>query len=102
MATVEAVSIPRGRARTDVTMAKAGNWILIEGVNANISKTATITGTAGDENNPSEEDDVQIFAPLKFPQVSHRYQSCMDKTRMFGLNTTNSFFCFCRLEMNRR
>lgn len=69
LATVEAVSIPRGRTRTDVTMAKAGNWVLIDGVDANISKTATITGAAGDENNPVEEDDTQIFAPLKFPQV---------------------------------
>jgi U5 small nuclear ribonucleoprotein component len=69
MATVEAVSIPRGRSRTDVTMAKAGNWVLLDGVDANISKTATITSAAGDENNPVEEDDIEIFAPLKFPQV---------------------------------
>jgi len=70
MATVEAVSIPRGRSRTDATMAKAGNWVLLDGVDTNISKTATITSAAGDENNPVEEDDTQIFAPLKFPQVS--------------------------------
>lgn len=69
MATVEAVSIPRGRSRTDVTMAKAGNWVLLDGVDANISKTATITSAAGDENNPVEEDEIEIFAPLKFPQV---------------------------------
>jgi len=83
MATVEAVSIPRGRSRTDVTMAKAGNWILLDGVDANISKTATITSAAGDENNPAEDDDIQIFAPLKFPQVrlicSHLVES-----RSFG------------------
>jgi hypothetical protein len=72
MATVEAVSIPRGRSRTDVTMAKAGNWILLDGVDANISKTATITSATGDENNPAEDDDIQIFAPLKFPQVRKR------------------------------
>lgn len=70
MATVEAVSIPRGRSRTDVTMAKAGNWVLLDGVDANISKTATITSTAGDENSPVGDDDTHIFAPLKFPQVS--------------------------------
>lgn len=70
MATVEAISIPRGRTRTDVTMAKAGNWILLEGVDANISKTATITSANEKENNPvDEEDDVQIFSPLKFPQA---------------------------------
>lgn len=68
VATVEAISIPRGRSRTEVTMAKAGNWILLEGVDSNISKTATIT-SAGEEGNAGEEDDIQIFAPLKFPQA---------------------------------
>jgi U5 small nuclear ribonucleoprotein component len=71
MATVEAISIPRGRSRTDVTMAKAGNWVLIDGVDANISKTATITSAAGDENNPAGEDDIEIFKPLKFPQAGN-------------------------------
>jgi 116 kDa U5 small nuclear ribonucleoprotein component len=68
VATVEAISIPRGRSRTEVTMAKAGNWILLEGVDSNISKTATIT-SAGEESNAGEDDDIQIFAPLKFPQA---------------------------------
>ena len=27
MATVEAVAVPRGRHRTEVTIAKAGNWV---------------------------------------------------------------------------
>ncbi len=71
LATVEAISIPRGRSRTDVTMAKAGNWVLIDGVDTNISKTATITSTVGDENNPANEDDVEIFKHLKFPQAGN-------------------------------
>ena len=77
MATVEAVSVPRGRSRTDVNMAKAGNWILLDGVDANTSKTATITSTARDENNPMEDDDIHIFAPLKFPQVCTWFISCL-------------------------
>ena len=66
VATVEGVAIPRGRSRTNVTIAKAGNWVLLEGVDANISKTATIVGAGLD---PDVADEVQIFSPLKFPQA---------------------------------
>jgi hypothetical protein len=40
---VTAVSVPGGRSRLDVTLAKAGNWVLLEGVDASITRTATIT-----------------------------------------------------------
>lgn len=63
VATVEAVAIPRGRHRTDVTIAKAGNWVLLHGVDANIAKTATLISAVDDL------DDIQIFAPLKFPEA---------------------------------
>lgn len=63
IATCEAVAIPRGRHRLDVTVAKAGNWVLLHGVDANISKTATIVGADADI------DDIEIFAPLKFPEA---------------------------------
>jgi len=63
VATVEAVAIPRGRHRTEVTIAKAGNWVLLDGVDANIAKTATIISADADT------EDVHIFAPLKFPQA---------------------------------
>jgi U5 small nuclear ribonucleoprotein component len=66
VATVEAVAIPRGRSRTNITIAKAGNWILLEGVDANIAKTATIVGTGVD---PHVAEEFQIFSPLKFPQA---------------------------------
>jgi 116 kDa U5 small nuclear ribonucleoprotein component len=76
IATVETVSIPRGRTRTDVTAASAGNWVLLEGVDANIAKTATIVGLGKDEspepdynNDDDEDDDIQIFNPLKFAQA---------------------------------
>jgi U5 small nuclear ribonucleoprotein component len=63
-AVVEDVAVPRGRSRTSVTMLKAGNWVLLEGVDANIAKTATIVG----EGVLDVDSDVHIFAPLKFPQ----------------------------------
>jgi len=70
LATVSTVSIPRGRRRTEVTMARAGNWVLLDGVDANISKTATITGAGSGSAFVDSEHNVQIFSPLKFPQVS--------------------------------
>lgn len=64
IATVGAVAIPRGRIQTLVSRATAGNWVLLEGIEATISKTATIASIS-----TKEEDDVHIFAPLKFPQA---------------------------------
>jgi U5 small nuclear ribonucleoprotein component len=73
IATVEAVSIPRGRSRTDVTAASAGNWVLLKGVDSNIAKTATIVGLKSNmdegQDEEDEEDGVQIFSPLKFAQA---------------------------------
>eukprot|EP00611_Tribonema_gayanum_P025099 TRINITY_DN5655_c0_g1_i1.p1 TRINITY_DN5655_c0_g1~~TRINITY_DN5655_c0_g1_i1.p1 ORF type:complete len:740 (+),score=311.79 TRINITY_DN5655_c0_g1_i1:425-2644(+) len=60
---VTAVSVPGGRHRLDVTLAKAGNWVLLEGVDANITRTATITDAEG-------ADDVAIFRPLLVGNVS--------------------------------
>ncbi|KAL7575919.1 hypothetical protein ACA910_000718 [Epithemia clementina (nom. ined.)] len=67
-ATIEAVFIPRGPLRTEVTFAKAGNWVLLQGIDATISKTATIAGIH-DRAGTDEDDDCYIFAPLKFPQA---------------------------------
>jgi U5 small nuclear ribonucleoprotein component len=61
-ATVENVAIPRGRFHTSISLVKAGNWVLLEGVDATIAKTATIVGLECPEN-------VHIFAPLKFPHT---------------------------------
>ncbi len=63
-ATVEGIAVPRGPTRLNVTMAKAGNWVLLEGVDATIAKTATIV-KASERN----EGDVHIFSPLQFPQA---------------------------------
>jgi len=65
LATVSAVSIPRGRFRTEVSVVKAGNWVMLHGVDANISKTATITSVGGQ----ADVEDVQIFSPLKFSEA---------------------------------
>ena len=70
LATVSAVSIPRGRRRTEVNMARAGNWVLLDGVDANIAKTATIVSAEGAfGDSPDGDDGIQIFAPLKFSQA---------------------------------
>ena len=69
-ATVSSVWIPRGRSRTEVMMARAGNWVLLGGVDADIVKTATIVG-AGESNYGGDDGDgeIYIFSPLKYPQV---------------------------------
>lgn len=69
-ATVSNVWIPRGRSRTEVMMARAGNWVLLGGVDANIVKTATIVG-AGSAGFGGDDGDgeIHIFSPLKFPQA---------------------------------
>jgi 116 kDa U5 small nuclear ribonucleoprotein component len=48
------------RFATGVTRLKAGNWVMLEGVDGSISKTATVTevGEAADE--------ARVFAPLNF------------------------------------
>jgi len=76
VATIESIAIPRGRSQTQVTLATAGNWILLKGVDATIAKTATIVGknaistSDGDETTGEDDDEenpVHIFTPLKFP-----------------------------------
>ena len=79
-AIVESIAIPRGRTKTKVTLATAGNWVLLSGIDATIAKTATIVGTnnnksskkdtMGDTTNDDNDDElypVHIFTPLKFP-----------------------------------
>ena len=65
-ATVEKVSLPRGRYETEVSMGKAGSWVLLDGVDANILKTATITSA---KNDFDTERDLEIFKPLRFTQA---------------------------------
>jgi len=69
-ATVSSVWIPRGRSRTEVMMARAGNWVLLGGVDADIVKTATIVA-AGKSNFGGDDGDgeIHVFRPLRFPQA---------------------------------
>ncbi len=69
-AVVKSVSIPRGRYKTEITVAKAGAWVLIDGIDASIAKTATITSSSrGSSDEDDDDDEVRIFAPLKFSQI---------------------------------
>ena len=58
-ADVATVGIGQGRYRVHVSHIPAGNWVLVDGVDASITKTATITD-ANDMN------DIAIFRPLQF------------------------------------
>eukprot|EP00939_MAST-03C_sp_MAST-3C-sp1_P001799 g1799.t1 len=63
--TVRSVAMGQGRLRTDVSQLNAGNWCLLEGVDASIVKTATIADTDDLSVNSAS-----IFAPLVFDTVS--------------------------------
>jgi len=56
---IAAVSVGEGRYRVEVSRVKAGNWVLLSGVDSSINKTATITSASGNE-------DAAIFRPLSF------------------------------------
>lgn len=64
MAVVEvgSVHIGVGRFTFEISTATAGNWVLLEGVDSPIKKTATITGL--------QSEDLAIFAPLRFDSLS--------------------------------
>lgn len=55
---VSKIWVSEGRYRVEVNRATAGNWVLLEGVDASIMKTGTIVDTGNDE--------ACIFRPLKF------------------------------------
>jgi len=54
---VGSISVGQGRYRMEISRVRAGNWVLLEGVDAPINKTATITSVKGNE-------DATIFRPL--------------------------------------
>ncbi|EGD82082.1 Eftud2 protein [Salpingoeca rosetta] len=55
--------IPEARYKVEVNRVPAGNWVLIQGIDGPIMKTATVT-------TPTSNDDADIFAPLKFDTIS--------------------------------
>mmetsp|Transcript_12364 Transcript_12364/g.20711 ORF Transcript_12364/g.20711 Transcript_12364/m.20711 type:complete len:1009 (-) Transcript_12364:109-3135(-) len=87
MAVVEVtgISVSVGRFFLEVNSAVAGNWVLLEGVDGPIKKTATITSSSsgghagtkrypqqgGDDDDSEEgEDEAYIFKPLQFDNTS--------------------------------
>jgi U5 small nuclear ribonucleoprotein component len=55
--------LAQGRYRVPINRVTAGNWVLIEGIDAGIVKTATVTQETGN-------DDAAIFRPLRFNTLS--------------------------------
>ena len=56
---VSNLSVGEGRYRLELNRARPGNWVLLEGVDAPINKTATITDV-------QDNDEAAIFKPLIF------------------------------------
>jgi len=56
---VTGLSVGQGRYRLEVSRARPGNWVLLEGVDGPINKTATLTEARGN-------DEAAIFRPLTF------------------------------------
>eukprot|EP01138_Halocafeteria_seosinensis_P015966 gb/GECG01016294.1/.p1 GENE.gb/GECG01016294.1/~~gb/GECG01016294.1/.p1 ORF type:complete len:994 (+),score=128.14 gb/GECG01016294.1/:1-2982(+) len=62
---IKTVSVGQSRYRMNLNRVPAGNWVMLEGIDEYISKTATITEEEG-----GVSDDVSIFRPLPFDTVS--------------------------------
>ncbi|KAJ3251721.1 hypothetical protein HK103_002176 [Boothiomyces macroporosus] len=61
---VSNIAVYQSRYKINVESASAGNWVLLSGVDSTIIKTATITDTNEDEDDP-----VYIFKPLRFNTI---------------------------------
>ena len=69
--TVTKLFIFNTRYKVEVDYVKAGNFVLIEGVDATILKTATITNVITNNNNNNNNiGEIGIFRPLLFPTIS--------------------------------
>ncbi len=60
IASVTSVWIFQGRYRIPISLGKAGNWVMLGGIDSSIVKTATIV------HESFSEDEVHILEPLKF------------------------------------
>ena len=60
-AQVQNVLVPHARFATGVTRLNAGNWVMLEGIDSSITKTATVSGV--DE---ASSDEARVFKPLSF------------------------------------
>eukprot|EP00644_Phytophthora_capsici_P002848 jgi/Phyca11/510248/fgenesh2_kg.PHYCAscaffold_55_\ len=59
--TIESVCIAQGRYKIQVNRIPAGNWVLLEGVDASITKSATITDA---DEDLLQDEEVGIFRPI--------------------------------------
>ena len=59
--TIESVCIAQGRYKIQVDRIPAGNWVLLEGVDASITKSATITDA---DESLLQDEEVGIFQPI--------------------------------------
>ncbi|DAZ95749.1 TPA: hypothetical protein N0F65_006397, partial [Lagenidium giganteum] len=59
--TVENISIGQGRYKIDVNRVPAGNWVMLEGVDSSISKSATITDA---DEDMLQDEEISIFQPI--------------------------------------
>ncbi|RLN92660.1 hypothetical protein BBJ28_00015773, partial [Nothophytophthora sp. Chile5] len=59
--TIEGVCIAQGRYKIQVNRIPAGNWVLLEGVDASITKSATITDA---DEDLLQDEEVGIFRPI--------------------------------------
>ncbi|CEG40323.1 116 kda u5 small nuclear ribonucleoprotein component-like [Plasmopara halstedii] len=59
--TIESVCIAQGRYKIQVNRIPAGNWVLLEGVDASITKSATITDA---DEQILQDEEVGIFRPI--------------------------------------
>ena len=64
--TVTRLCIYQSRYRVDIDVATPGMWVLIEGVDSTIMKTATITHHNPSQAVMSEAQDLYIFKPMQF------------------------------------
>ena len=64
VATVSSVWIFQGRYRVPISLGKAGNWVLLGGIDSSVVKTATVVH----EN--FNEEDLYTFEPLRFRTTS--------------------------------
>lgn len=60
--TVEGTCISQGRYKIEVNRVPAGNWVLLEGIDAPITKSATLTDA---DEDLLQDDEIGIFQPIQ-------------------------------------
>uniref|UniRef100_K3WMC9 Tr-type G domain-containing protein n=1 Tax=Globisporangium ultimum (strain ATCC 200006 / CBS 805.95 / DAOM BR144) TaxID=431595 RepID=K3WMC9_GLOUD len=60
--TIEGTCIPQGRYKIEVNRVPAGNWVLLEGIDVPITKSATVTDA---DEDLLQDDEIGIFQPIQ-------------------------------------